>query len=64
MGTNKTYREKARWELHKNATCCSEQILDTTPHKTATVQQPTSNLDGKSVQTFLFATYSLKSFKS
>ena len=29
-------REKARWELHKDATCCFEQILEAAPLKTAT----------------------------
>ena len=28
--------EKARWELHKNAMYCFEQILEVTPHKTVT----------------------------
>ena len=27
--------EKARWELHKNAPCYFEQILEVTPDKTA-----------------------------
>ena len=31
---NKTPGEKANWELHKNATCCFEQILEATAHKT------------------------------
>ena len=30
---NKTQGEKARWELHKNATCYFEQILEVTPYK-------------------------------
>ena len=29
--------EKARWELHKNATCCFEQILEAASYKTAVV---------------------------
>ena len=40
--------EKARWELHKNATCCFEQILEATPNKTAAVQPLTSHLKGHS----------------
>ena len=27
MDANKTHKEKARWELHKNATICMEHIL-------------------------------------
>ena len=38
MKTNKTYGKRTRWELHKNATCCFQQILEATPHKTAAVQ--------------------------
>ena len=30
--TNKTHWEKARWELHKNAACSLEQILEVAPH--------------------------------
>ena len=43
MDANKTHREKARWELHKNAMYNSEQILEATPHKTAAVQPLTSH---------------------
>ena len=25
--------EKAEWELHKNAACCLEQILEAAPHR-------------------------------
>ena len=32
---NEVYREKGRWEPHKNAKCCFEQILETTLHQTA-----------------------------
>ena len=34
--------EKARWELHKDAVCCFEQILEAAPHKTAIVRPLTS----------------------
>ena len=44
MDTNKTQREKARWELHKNAMCCLEQILEAILHKIAAVLPPTSRL--------------------
>ena len=39
MDTNKTHRAKARWELHKNATCHFEQILlnKGSPYKTTVV---------------------------
>ena len=40
MNAEKTYREKAKWELYKNAENCIEQILET-HHKTAAVQQVT-----------------------
>ena len=33
MDANKTYREKARWELHKNSACSQEQILEAAPHR-------------------------------
>ena len=39
----KTHREETRWELHKNATCSFEQILETTFHKTAAVRPLTSH---------------------
>ena len=44
MGANKTPREKAKWELNKNARYCFEQILEATPHKTAAVWPLTSHL--------------------
>ena len=34
----------ARQELHKNAACCLEQILEATPHKTAAIRPSTSHL--------------------
>ena len=36
--------EKARWELHKNAVCWFEQILEAAPHKTAAARPRISNL--------------------
>ena len=44
MDVNKTHRDKARWELHKNVKCCLEQILEAIPHKTAAIWPPTSHL--------------------
>ena len=44
MDADKVYWEKARLELHKNATSYIEQIQEATSHKTATVQTPTSHL--------------------
>ena len=38
MDANKTLRKKARWELLKNTTTYSEQILEATPHKTTAVR--------------------------
>ena len=44
MNANKTYREKMRWELHKNAMYCLQQILKVTSPLTVTVQPPASYL--------------------
>ena len=44
MDTNKMHREKARWELWKNAACCLGQILKAVPYKTLAVQPPASYL--------------------
>ena len=35
--TNETIREKAWWELHKDAACYFKQILEAAPYKTAAV---------------------------
>ena len=40
MDANKTAREEARRQLHKNATCNLKQVLAATPHKTPTVRPP------------------------
>ena len=37
LDVNEANEEKARWKLQKNATCCLEQILEATPHKTVAV---------------------------
>ena len=42
--TNKTHREKTRWELHKNTISYFEQILEPTPQETTIVQPLTSHL--------------------
>ena len=44
LDTDESPREKARWDLCKNATSYIEQILGATFHKPAAVQQPTSHL--------------------
>ena len=44
MDAKKTYREKARFELHRNITSYLEQILEATPHETATVELFTFHL--------------------
>ena len=44
IDTYKTHGGKSRWDLPKNATCCFEQILEATPHKTAVAWPLTSNL--------------------
>ena len=41
MDTNKTYREKAWRQLHKNAVSNIEQVLEAAPLKAAAVQSPT-----------------------
>ena len=51
VDTNKMHGEKAWWELHKNATCCLEQILEATAYKTAAVRLPTSHLTKYSSKT-------------
>ena len=43
MDANKTYGEKARRQLLKNAANCIEQILEATPQKTAAVRPPTAH---------------------
>ena len=40
MDADKTHRQKARRELHENATSYVEQILKATPHKTTVVWLP------------------------
>ena len=45
------HMEKVRWEFHKNATCCLEQILEPTYHKTASVWPPASHLTNHSSKT-------------
>ena len=42
MDSNKTAREEARRQLHKNAASYLEQVLAATPHKTPTVRPPAS----------------------
>ena len=49
MDANKTYWEKARWELHKNALSYLEQIQEATSHETSAVRPLTSHLKTKEV---------------
>ena len=42
MDAEKTYREKAKREMHKNAMSYIEQILEATSHKTTIVWLPIS----------------------
>ena len=44
MDANKTCREKARWELQKNATSYIEQILEALSNEIAVVWPPASYL--------------------
>ena len=43
-GPPKTHGEKSRWQQHKIISCCLEQILEATPHKTATARSLKSYL--------------------
>ena len=43
LDANKTAGEKARRQLHKNAACNIEQVLEVTPHKAPTIRPPTSH---------------------
>ena len=40
VDANKTYGEEAWRQLHKNAASNIEQVLETAPHKIATVRPP------------------------
>ena len=44
VDADKTYGEKARLELHNNATCYTEQILEATSLEKTDVRSPTSDL--------------------
>ena len=43
LEANKTAREKARQQLHKNAASNIEQVLEPTPHKAPIIRPPTSH---------------------
>ena len=43
MDAHKMYGEKAWRQLHKNAARNTEQVLESTPHKTAAVRPPTTH---------------------
>ena len=45
MDANKTAREKARRQLHKNAASNIEQVLAAKPHKASTIRPPASYHD-------------------
>ena len=44
MDSNKTAREEAKRQLHKNAACNLEEVLAATPHMTPTVRPPATCL--------------------
>ena len=48
MDADKGYGEKARRQLHKNATSYIEQIPEATSYKTITVRPPTTHLENHS----------------
>ena len=43
LDANKTAREEARQQLHKNVASNIEQVLAATPHKTPTIRPPASH---------------------
>ena len=43
LDANKTAREEARRQLHKNVASYTEQVLAATPHKTPTIRPPASH---------------------
>ena len=43
MDANETAREKAWWQLHKNAARNIEQVLEATPDKAAAIRPPTTH---------------------
>ena len=43
LDANKTAREKARRQLHKNAASNIEQVLEATPHKAPIIRPPASH---------------------
>ena len=49
MDANKTNREKAWRQLHKNAASNFETVLVATPHKAAVVRPPTSHKKFKKI---------------
>ena len=44
IDANKTHEEKAKWELHENATSYFGQILEAASYKTTTIRPLTPNL--------------------
>ena len=55
MAAPKKFDEKkTRWELRKDAACCSDQILEAAFHKTAAIRLLTlmvSEMDSKTTET-------------
>ena len=56
MDADKTHSEKARLELHKNATSYTEQFLEATPHETTVVRSPTPHLTNHPSKTKTYRT--------
>ena len=44
LDTDKAYREKTWWQLHKDAMSYIKKILEATSYKTAAVWPPTTHL--------------------
>ena len=54
MDTNKTYRVKARWELHKKFSRCLERNLKAKTHKIADLRSLAAHLTNYSRQKMLY----------
>ena len=71
---NEIFGEKARWELHKDAVCCFEQILEAALQKTAAIWPLTSPISqtiqvrwtrhaGQAVYTYSSNSYGISIYK-
>ena len=56
LDLNKKHAEKAKWELHKNATCSFKQILEAATDKATALQLLTYNLTNHPSQMNMWGT--------